>query len=342
MSKSKVEAIYPLSPLQQGILFHALLAPESKAYFEQLRCTLDGNLDLQAFERSWQKVVERHAIFRTAFWGERRDKPLQVVMERVSLPIEYQDWRAFPADDQQARFEAWLREDRKRTFKVTEAPLMRLSLIRVGEERHYFVWSYHHVLLDGWSVPIVFNDLFQLYRAYSEGREITLERNRPYRDYIKWLQEQDLEKAAGYWRRTFKGFTAPTPLPNAGALPDRDEDAGGQEVFELSEETTEALQSLARQHKLTLSTVVQGAWAILLSRYCGEEDVVFGVTLSGRPASLTGVVSMVGLFINTLPLRAQVREGQSVSEWLTKMMVRLSLVWSSSSSSCCWGGSSFK
>jgi amino acid adenylation domain-containing protein len=322
MSKNKVESIYPLSPLQQGMLFHALLTPESEAYFEQLRCTLEGNLDLTAFERSWQQVVERHAIFRTAFWSERKDKPLQVVQQSVSLPVEYHDWRDFPADEQRTRFDAWLREDRKRTFKLTETPLMRLALIRLASERYQFVWSYHHILLDGWSVPIIFNDLFLLYRAFSEGREITLERNRPYRDYIKWLQEQDLEKAADYWRRTFKGFTAPTPLLNACERPNRHEDTGGEEVFELSEETTAALQSLARQHQLTLNTIVQGAWSILLSRYSGEEDVVFGVTLSGRPASLAGVVSMVGLFINTLPLRAHVCEEQSVSEWLKELQER--------------------
>lgn len=212
MSKRNIEAVYPLSPMQQGMLFHSLYAPESGVYFEQLSCTLRGALDVRAFERAWQRVVERHPVLRTSFVWKRLDKTLQVVHRRVRLPLEQQDWRGLSPAKQEARLEAFLQAERSRGFNLAQAPLVRLALMRTGENGHRFVMSHHHLLLDGWSLPLLMKEVMTFYEAFSRGRELYLEPSHPYRDYIAWLQRQDAAEAEAFWRQTLEGFAAPTPL----------------------------------------------------------------------------------------------------------------------------------
>ncbi len=320
MSKRNVEAVYPLSPMQQGMLFHSLYAPDSGVYVEQMTCTLGGDLDVVAFERAWQQVVERHPILRTAFVWKRLDRTFQVVHREVGLSLERLDWRGLSAPEQVAQLEAMLRADRCRGFDVSKAPLLRLALMRTAEDSWQFMWTHHHAVLDGWSVPLLLKEVLALYEATRQGRAVRLESVRPYRDYIAWLQKQDLSKAEAFWRKTLEGFTAPTLLvvdhPTQGT-------AGYAELeTRLSAETTEALQSLARQNQLTMNTLIQGAWALLLSRYSGEKDIVFGATVSGRPADLSGAESMVGLFINTLPVRVQVPPEVTLLPWLKQLQAQ--------------------
>jgi NRPS condensation-like uncharacterized protein len=281
-----VEDIYPLSPLQQGLLFHTLQAPESGVYFEQLSAVLGGDLEVASFKRAWQKVLERHALLRTAFYWEELSEPLQVVHRQVELPWVEEDWRGLSPNEQQGRFEAFLEADRGRGFELGQAPLMRGALLRVAEDAHQFVWSFHHLLLDGWSLPLVLKEVLAYYEAYCGGRELQLGSPRPYRDYIVWLQRQDLAQAEGFWREALQGMTAPTPLPigrSEGGLGER-APRYAERGLRVSAAVTGRLQALARAHRLTLNTLVQGAWALLLSRYSGEEEVLFGATVSGRPA----------------------------------------------------------
>ena len=316
-----VEDIYTLSPLQQGMLFHSLYDPESEAYFEQLSCTLRGTLDADALRRAWQSVIDRHTILRTAFFWERRDKPLQVVRRKAILPWEQEDWRGLSTPEQQARFRAYLEADRSRGFELSKAPLMRVALMQLAEDTHYLVWSHHHILLDGWSVAIVLNEVFALYEAFSRGKGIDLGRSHPYRDYIGWLLKQNMSKAESFWRQALKGFRSPTPLvidSTRERLPDEKESYGEQETV-LSPGATADLQLLASRHHLTLNTLVQGAWALLLSCYSGEQDVLFGSVVSGRPASLEGVETMIGLFLNTLPVRVRISPGRSALSWLRQL-----------------------
>ncbi|HYP26492.1 MAG TPA: amino acid adenylation domain-containing protein [Blastocatellia bacterium] len=316
-----VEDIYPLSPLQQGMLFHALYDPESEVYFEQLSCTLRGDLDTDALRRAWQTVIDRHTILRTAFFWERRDKPLQVVRRKASLPWQQQDWRGLSTLEQEDRFKAYLEEDRGLGFELSKAPLMRVALIQLAEDRHYLVWSHHHILLDGWSVALVMNEVFALYEAFSRGRQADLGSSHPYREYIGWLLGQDMSKAESFWRQALKGFREPTPLAvdsARGSLPDGRESYGEQETG-LSLGATADLQLLANRHHLTLNTLVQGAWALLLGCYSGEQDVLFGSVVSGRPASLEGVETMIGLFLNTLPVRARISPDRPALSWLREL-----------------------
>jgi hypothetical protein len=321
MSKRDIEAVYPLSPMQQGMLFHSLYAPESGVYFEQLTCTLRGDFDVSAFQRAWQRLVERHPVLRTAFAWKRLDKTLQFVHRQVHLPLERQDWRELSPAEQKERLETFLQAERRRGFNLSQAPLVRLALVQTAPDAHYFVWSHHHLLFDGWSMSLLLKEVMIFYQAFCQGQDVQLPPSRPYRDYIAWLQQQDTAEAERFWRQTLRGFIAPTPLTVDRAI-EGEEGCSEQETW-LSVETTAALQSLARQHQLTLSTLVQGAWALLLSRYSGLEDVVFGATVSGRPAELAGVESMVGLFINTLPVRIQVPPQASVLAWLKTLQTQL-------------------
>ncbi|HEX7314158.1 MAG TPA: amino acid adenylation domain-containing protein [Pyrinomonadaceae bacterium] len=325
MSAKNIEDAYPLSPMQEGLLFHGLYAPEGGLYVTQFDCELH-DVDVSAIRRAWQQIIDRYPAFRTAFVWKNVEKPLQVVGRRVELPFQLEDWRGLPPGQQQERLDAYLVEDRRRGFQLNKAPLLRLALFRVSDEAHQLVLTHHHLVVDGWSMAMVFKEAFDLYEAFAEGREPRLEPSHPYRDYIAWLQRQDLSKAEEFWRETLKGFTTPTPLVIdrvSGGSRGREE-AYSEYQLKLSTSTTAALQALTRQHQLTMNTVAQGAWALLLSRYSGERDVVFGSVSAGRPATLPGIETMVGLFINNLPVRARVSPETPLIAWLQDLQARQS------------------
>ncbi|NEO46167.1 MAG: amino acid adenylation domain-containing protein, partial [Moorea sp. SIO4A3] len=312
-----ISEIYPLSPMQQGMLFHSLYAPNSGVYFEQMTFKLKGNLNVAALKESWQLVVDRYSTLRTFFVWENRPTPLQVVLKQVELPWSNLDWRELSATEQQQQLSEMLSTQRESGFQLNLAPLMSCTLIQLSEQTYQFIWNHHHLLMDGWCLPIIFKDVFSFYQAALTGKTYNSPTPRPYQDYITWLSEQDFEASSKFWRETLRGFSVPTPL-----VVDKIHYKNGQQnsdyqelELRLSPEVSGQLESVARQHYVTLSTLVQGAWALLLSRYSGDIDVVFGVTVSGRSTSLDGVESMVGLFINTLPLRLQVSPGDKLIDW---------------------------
>ncbi len=322
MKGDNIEDIYQLSPAQQGILFHSLYSPNSGVYFVQQCYSLHGNLNIVAFEDAWQHVVTRHTALRTSFYWENLDKPVQVVHRKVKVPLEQYDWRGIDPALQQEQLEAFLESDRSSGFDLSQESLIRLTLVRLSDDSYQFVWSKHHLILDGWSTALVLKDVVQRYEALCQGQNAPDTSSRPFGDYIAWLQQQDLSKAETFWRQVLSGIQAPTPLicPNFDKPHPVEYD---EQRVKLSLPTTAALQSLARQHQLTLSTFVQGAWAILLSRYSREEDVIYGSTVSGRPADLAGAESMVGLFINTLPVRVKVDANTALLPWLERLQTQL-------------------
>jgi amino acid adenylation domain-containing protein len=319
-----VEDYYPLSPMQQGMLFHSLSSSSSGMYHEQLSSSLHGLLDVAAFRRAWEQVFGRHPALRTSFAWQDLDEPVQVVCQEVTLPWDQQDWRGFSQGEQAERFAAYLQRDREQAFDLAHPPLTRLVLMRMADDVHKFLWSYHHALLDGWSVSLVLKEVYDFYEAFRQGRHIEIERARPFRDYIKWLKRQDSHEAKHFWRAKLKGFTAPTPLPmlQMHRMPGDDGKDYDTLTIKLSAAATGFLQRFVRQHHLTLNTIVQGVWALLLSRYSGEEDVVFGATTAGRPATLEMVESMVGVFINTVPVRVQVSASALLLPWLEEIQRR--------------------
>jgi amino acid adenylation domain-containing protein len=318
MTPNDIEAIYPLSPMQQGMLFHTLYTPGSSAYFEQQCLTLVGELDPAAFRAAWQATLARHPALRTLFVWEGRERPLQVVRRDVRLPWAEHDLRAMDAEAQAAHWDAWLAQDRARGFDLRRAPLMRVTLFRWGEARYRCVWSFHHLLLDGWSLTLVLREVFARYAALGGGPAFEPAPAPGYRAYIAWLQQQSAERAEAFWREHLAGFAAATPL-NVDTAPSEapaaSDAAFEEQILELPEATTRALADAAREAQVTLNTLVQGAWAVLLSRYSGEDDVVFGATVAGRPPALPDVEAMVGLLINTLPVRARLDPPASFAAW---------------------------
>ncbi len=305
-SLKDAEAVYLLSPLQEGLLLHSLMAPDSGVYVNQVACTLPADLDPLLFRRAWETLVERHGALRTAFVWDGLDEPRQVVHRSLSLPWQELDWRGLPADEQRRRFEELRHHDRHTPLRLDEAPLLRFSLVRLDGEPG-FIWTFHHLLLDGWSVALLVRELGAVYTALREEWEPALPPVQPFGDYISWLQRRDLSRAELFWREELAGFAEPTPL---GIDHPADTSGEAEHASVLSHAVTAGLQALAARHKLTLQTVTLGAWAVLLNRYSGEEDVVFGSVVSGRPAALPGVETMVGLFINTVPVRVRVDGGE--------------------------------
>ena len=312
----------PYRRCRRGCCFIALLAPGSGIYIVQQCCRL-CNLDVSVFAQVWQQLIDRHSILRSAFVSKNVEKPLQVIGRQVGLPLEQQDWRGLSASAQEERFAAYLEADRKTGFNLMKAPLMRLALFQTGERDFKFLWSFHHILMDGWSTSLLLSEFLNLYEAVSDNGNYPGARRRPYRDYIGWLQQQDLGEAESFWRRTLQGFAEPTRLgierKSIDAEVEPPLDSFEEQYIDLPESITAGLQKVGREQQVTLNTVMQGAWALLLSRYSGSEDVVFGATVSGRPASLEGVEEMVGLFINTLPVRVAVKSEEGVGEYLRRL-----------------------
>ncbi|MEM6446903.1 MAG: condensation domain-containing protein, partial [Cyanobacteria bacterium P01_D01_bin.123] len=330
MSAPNLEDIYALSPMQQGMLFHTLCSPSSGVYLQQIAWAFQGDLDIPALRSAWQGAVDRHPILRTAFHWENLEKPYQVVYRNIELPWEYKDWSDVDRAEQQTKFQALLASDQAQGFSLTDAPLMRVILLRFSEDTYQLIWSYHHLLLDGWSLPLIYQEVMAGYESQQRRRAIELTPPRPFRDYILWLQQQDLERAEQFWREQLRGIHTPTRLQldyDPIYLPEVELDeaslAAGEhqqhQQIALSVEATSALRRLAKQHQLTLNTITQGAWALLLSLYSGDRDVIFGTTSSGRPAELQGVERMVGLFIGTLPIRVRIPSGQNLVAWLQEL-----------------------
>ncbi len=327
-----LEDIYGLSPVQQGMLFHSVLAPGTGVYIQQFATTYEQDFDPDRFLATWRRVVERHPALRTSFVWEDLDEPVQVVHRRVELPVERLDWRTLGDAEQAERFAALREADRLRGFDLGKAPLVRLTLARVGETAYRFVCTFHHAIADGWSIDLLTRELSQLYAAERAGRTLALAERRPFRDYVAWLRRRDPAEAIAYWRERLDGFTEPTPLTvgrpadRAGAAQAAQEEgaAPGEHDTEVvttavDPATTGRLRELARGRRLTLNTLVQAAYALLLSRYAGRDDVLFGVTVSGRPPSLPGVEGIIGCFLNTLPARFRVDDRETVLDYLARI-----------------------
>ena len=326
-----IQDIYELSPMQQGMLFHTLYAPETGIYFEQRHCLLEGKLNPQAYKAAWQQVCDRYTVLRSDFHWQEADKPLQVVYDAVELPWHEENWQSISTDEQKRKLDAFLLADRIQGFQIEQAPRMRCALLQLNETQYRFVWSYHHLLMDGWCNAVLIRDVLAVYASGltsgPTGQKTlpptSLPPTRPYRDYIVWLQQQDETGAKAYWQKVLRDFDTPTPLGidrlnvQTG---EATEEKGSSDYLQkerfLSREFSADLQAVAQRSRLTLNTILQGAWATLLSRYSGLSDVLYGVTVSGRPPSLAGVESMVGLFINTVPLRVEVTETAELLPWL--------------------------
>lgn len=315
-----VEDVYPLAPMQQGMVFHSLFEEHSGVDIIQLACVLEGDVRPEMFHRAWQQVVDRHPALRTAFLAGHGLEPLQVVLDHVELPWQLLDWRAIPSSEHASRLAEVLRADRVRGFAIDAAPLMRCAMIQLDASRAQFVWSHHHLLTDGWCLPILLNEAMSIYEGLVSHRPVDLPAPRPFRDYIQWLARQDGAAATEYWQRTLEGFSSPTRLGiDRGASLEQTSPTFGAVSLMLDAETTRGLEQLAQSRRLTLSIIVQAAWSVMLSRYAGSHDIVFGATVSGRPPEIATIDSMIGLFINTLPVRVSIDDSETIAGLMARM-----------------------
>ncbi|MFG3541091.1 amino acid adenylation domain-containing protein [Streptomyces clavifer] len=320
MTGFQLEDVLPLTPLQAGMLFHALYDSHAvDVYTAQFVFDLEGPVGVPALRSAVGGLLRRHANLRVGFLHEGLDEPVQAVATEVPVPLEELDLTGTDGTaTTEERLAAFLAADRVRRFDLATPPLMRFTLVRTAARRHHLVMTSHHILLDGWSVPLLVRELFELYAT--GGDDSALPRVAPYRSYLVWLAQQDRAAALDAWRTALAGIEAPTLLagpggaetPRSGELPET-------LVMELDAATTDRLRATARTHRLTLNTVVQGGWGLLLAHLTGRPDVVFGTTVSGRPPEIPGVESMVGLFINTVPVRLRPAHGETVAALLTRL-----------------------
>ena len=325
MGTTNVEDIYELSPLQRGMLLHTVHDGASDMYLGQHVYVVDGPLDVDALIQAWRLVFRSHPALRTSFHWDGLDKPLQVVHRDVMPPAHREDWSGMDEELQRARLDLLMVKDRAEGFDLTAAPLQRLHLIRLGDDRHALAWTHHHLLLDGWSVPIFMNEVMTQYGSLTVGGPPPPPAP-PYRDYIAWLHRQDLDAAKGFWTEILAGVTPGHLATLRPVDPRRGTGAVDRHVVSIAGDIEAGLRNVAARHRVTVNAVLQAAWAVVLRHLTGRSDVVFGCVSSGRPAELPGVDRMVGMFVNTLPVPVTVPEGGDLGQWLRDIQDRYAAI----------------
>lgn len=319
----RIERAFPLTSLQEGMLYHTIREPSSGLYHGQCVARLEGPLDVDLFREAWALAAERHEVFRTLFSWQRRPRPVQVVLERATLDFRVLDWTDLAPELQRERWGKVLDRDRRRPFDLSRAPMMRFVVARLGPEEHEFLWGVHHAVLDGWSGLLVLGEVLEDYDVLLGGGSVRRPAPPSYARFVGWLQEQDSDAAESYWRELLAGFRRPTPLPGKRAGESSSERRTTR--VELSREATSAMTAAARRCRVTMNTLTVAAWSLLLARRAGERDVVFGVTVSERPPAIRGVERAAGLYLSTVPVRVRLPDGEApVGDWLRSLQRILS------------------
>lgn len=325
MTREIVET-YPLAPMQEGMLFNSLLAPGAGVEIQQIACDLQEEVRPAELRRAWETVVARHALLRTSFSWD--GTPLQHVHRSVDVPWKTEDVSPAGPERERGMVGEFLERDRDAGMDLAAPPLMRLALLRMGPGHACLVWTFHHALLDGRSFPIILDEVFTVYDALVAGREAQLPPVLPFRDFVAWLAGRDLSPSRRFWKEMLSGFTGPTPVPcetgGPGPAGGKTKHSEGEIVFPAG--SSASLRALAQANGISLNTLIQGCWAILLSRYTREEDVVFGTIRAGRHSTVPGAESMTGNFINLLPVRARVERGTRLLPFLKGLRAEQTLV----------------
>ncbi|MBY8914908.1 amino acid adenylation domain-containing protein [Bacillus sp. YC2] len=323
---TEIQDIYPLSYMQEGMLFHSLLHSGSNAYVEQISFTIRGDLCIDSFQKSLDMLVSRYDIFRTIFIKEvpDLDGPQQVVLSQRNVTVQTEDISAKTEKQQQAIINSHKETDRRKGFDLQKGPLMRLTLFHTGENRHTCVWTHHHIMMDGWSLGIVLKDFFRMYYAIRNSRPVSLGSPAPYSTYITWLRRQNKEETSAFWSRYLSGYGETASVPPAKNTAAENRYTSEHFQFSIEPETVQRLTDLARQSGVTLNTLFMSIWGLLLHRYNNTDDAVFGSVVSGRPSAIDGIEEMAGLFINTVPVRVRASENMSFSS-LVKQVQKESL-----------------
>ncbi|SEN51846.1 amino acid adenylation domain-containing protein, partial [Nitrosospira multiformis] len=316
LGEDEIEDVYPLSPTQEGMLFHTLetVGDGTGLYVNQLSVEVEG-LDPERFTRAWREMVARHPILRTGFlWQTGLERPLQIVFRKVEVPVIHLDWRGL--DKMSSRVTAYAEEELKREFDFLAPPLARLALIRLAENRYQLIWTRHHILLDGWADSLLISEWLRCYDG-----QVLCDVGPDYGHYIRWFAQQDAEATRQFWQAELQAIDGPTLLPKTAGKAKGTKGSEGRAGFAqiytlLGQNETRRLKAFAQRQQITLNTFVQAAWALLLQRYTGKDTVVFGATVAGRPHSLLKSDEIMGMFINTIPVPVEHRSELTVAEYL--------------------------
>ncbi len=315
--RSAIEGLYRLSGLQEGMLFHGLYDTGIGAYTEQFVCDLAG-LDMEVFKSSWAELLSRHSVLRSAFYVDAFSVPVQCVYKEVVMPLVYDDIRKLNKQEQAVAIKAFDKADWDKGFNFKAAPLMRIGLLRLSDDKYRMLWTSHHILFDGWSFPILMEEFLTIYEAHNSGTEIMPVPEDRYEDYIRYIERSDKELEEDYWRKYLGSIEHNTLLPFVNSTAERNKGGGIYQSTEINllGSTAKSINNFAQRNRLTLNTIMQGVWAYLLHQYTGSKEVVYGIIVSGRPDDLSGVERRVGMYINTLPFRTSINEADEIVEWL--------------------------
>lgn len=309
-----VQDIYALTPMQEVMLMHAASRESRDVLVNRFHYDVKGTLDADTFEKAWIHVVERHDVLRTAFLWDDLKAPLQVVRQRVDLPFEYLDFSGDDEASQERKLIALREQDGATGLDPRKAPLMRFRAVRLAADRHHLLWSSHHLILDRWCIGQLFEDFFDAYGAIVDGTRPTARNSFQYRNYVRWIKQQDARATRAYWRSLLRQFSSATPATRVSAR-----SAAVTQKVEVSGDALAALRKQAADSGVTIATLAQAGWALLLNRLTGSQDVVFGCVVAGRPPNLAGVESVVGSFVNNLPVRTQMPKDVVLGDWLKRM-----------------------
>ncbi|MFB7953568.1 amino acid adenylation domain-containing protein [Streptomyces sp. NPDC056045] len=312
-----ITGVHPLSPAQAGMLFHRLLDGHDNVYLTQERYRLTGPLDVALFRAAWQRVADRHDALRTALVWKDLDQPLQAVRAGMTVPWEEIDLRDLPAEQQRERTAALMENQRGAGLDPATEPPIALTVVRLGDESHDLLWTSQHLVLDGWSVALVLREVLACYRESVDGTPAVLSEPVPHARYLEWLASQDPAGPEQYWRDRLAGFASPVALSLPNPPLTSPDGAPVRVPFSLTREESDRLRAFARTHRVTLSTLLEGAWALTLSTFSGEHDVVFGAVRNGRLIDLADAGEIVGMLVNTVPVRVGVDPSTPVGAWLT-------------------------
>ncbi|MEM8843886.1 MAG: amino acid adenylation domain-containing protein [Pseudomonadota bacterium] len=320
--RKNIENIFPLSSMQQGLLFHTLLNPKSGDYVPQIVLTLQGQLDQQIMQQAWEDNLQKHSALRCGFYWEQRDEPYQIQFKQLPFTIMQKDWLSSSEKEQSQQLHSLLAYNRTESFNLKRPPLIRIFWCQLDDNRVHLLCSYHHLILDGWSMAIILREVIEHYQQLitDDIREV-IQISPPYSEYIRWLKSLDNETSLAYWKHELQDIPEMPYLPIGE---NRYETHKIENLYlerKLTTKDSDTINAFLKTKSLTFNTLIQAAFALLLRRYGNPDDIIFGTTVSGRPANLTGSMQMVGLFINTIPIKICIEPSSNVIEWLNSIQL---------------------
>ncbi|APO47826.1 hypothetical protein BS614_29930 [Paenibacillus xylanexedens] len=318
----EIENIYSLTPMQKGMWFHSALDRQTAAYFEQTRFTMRGALDVQLFERSWMELAKRHLVLRANFVNGPAGEPLQIIYRDKPVGFEYEELLHLQVHEKQAYLDEKAEEDKLLGFDMEHDALVRFTILRTEEQSYHVLWSFQHILMDGWCLAQLTQELFEIYSALTSGKQPAGGKGSDYGDYIEWLEKQDDQAASGYWTAFLAGYEGQTVLPGQKEPAQSGRFTADHVTAELGKDLSKRMDRVAKQHLVTVNTLLQAVWGVMLQKYNGTNDAVFGSVVAGRPAEIPGIESMIGLFINTVPVRVNSEVDTVFTDLMAKLQER--------------------